>query len=262
MKLLLACLILISVSGRAQSPIEQIIKELRQKSNEAIKAHDTAAMAQYWLDDVQVITSRSVSLTGKAANRHAFHLEFQSKENLLYVRTPTTIEAFSSWNMASEHGTWTGTWTTKGSSVRVSGSYYAKWHRVNGNWKIRSETYLPTACDGDDYCKSFTFPESSQGIVVQNFYFPKQGKENEVMETRRHASKVREQAGLPAGRILLRISESTSQPYIVWECEYPSIKAREDDVASLDHSAEFTKVQNHMSTLLEKFDRAMWQIVK
>ena len=246
----------------AQSSAEQLIRELRQKSNEAIKAHDTASLALYWLEDVYVITSRSVSLAGKRVNQNAFQQEFQNKENVQYVRTPTTIETFPNWNMASEYGNWVGTWRMNASDVRISGSYYAKWHYINGHWRIKSETYTPTSCSGGDYCKEIDYQNRDNTIVVQNFYFPKQGKDKEVIETRQRASKIREQLGLPGGRILLRISESTSQPYLIWECEYASIKDREEDVARLDQSPEFIKVQTQMSTLLEKFDRAMWQVVK
>lgn len=258
---LLFWMLTVAAIGFAQSH-EQTIRKLRQESNDGIKKHDTAVIARYWLDDVHVLTSRSVSTSGKRANQLAFQRDFASKENLLYVRTPSVIEVFSNWNMAAEHGSWVGTWTLNGNSVRISGSYYAKWHSVDGAWKIKSEIYTPTKCEGGDYCKAISFQSAEQGIVVQNFYFPKAGKEKEVLETRQRASKVREQMGLPAGRILLRVSESTSQPYIVWECEYPSLKAREDDVNALDGSDDFKKVQEHMGTLLDKFDRALWQVVK
>lgn len=190
-------------------------------------------------------------MNGRLANMRAFHNEFQTRENVLYVRTTTSVELFPTWNMAAEYGTWVGTWTANGEPVRISGSYYAKWHKMNGVWKIRAEIYTPSE-----------FRNSGEAIIVQNLYFPKAGKEDEVLKTRQQASQVRAQLGLPVGRILLRTSESGSQPHIIWECEYPSLQAREDDVAKLDHSEEFTKVQQHMSELLEKFDRSVWRIVR
>lgn len=137
----------------AQSSDDQTIRELRLKSNSAIARHDTASIASFWLDDVYVLTSRSTALNGKQVNQLAFQQDFESKENLLYVRTPNTIEVFSNWNMASEYGRWTGTWVSNKISIRISGSYYAKWHKVEGVWKIKSETYTPTHCEGGEYCK-------------------------------------------------------------------------------------------------------------
>lgn len=255
-------LILFSVCAFAQNTSSEEIKKLRIRSNEAIAKHDTASLGVYWAEDLHVLTSRSTSLTTRLANQRAFQTEFDTKEKLLYVRTPNTIEMFPAWNMASEYGKWVGTWTSNGVSIKVSGSYYAKWHKVNGAWKIRSEIYTPTECNGGDYCKEFALQNNVANIVVQNFYFPKPGKENEVLAQRKLASSVRAKLGLPAGRILLRTSESTSQAYIIWECEYSSLKSREEDVAKLDLSAEFKQVQEHMGTLLEKFDRSVWQVIR
>ncbi len=246
----------------AQSGDEKLIRESRLKSNEAIAKHDTASLGKYWLDDISVVTSRSIGTNGRIANQRAFQQEFQSKENVLYVRSTNTVEVFPLWNMAAEYGKWTGTWTANGTAIKISGSYYAKWHKVNDTWKIRSEIYTPSSCEGGDYCKTYVFPNSSATIVVQNLYFPKVGKEQEVLETRQRASQVRAKLGLPVGRILLRTSESTSQPYIIWECEYLSLQSREDDVSKLDGSEEFTKVQQHMGTLLDRFDRSVWMIMK
>ena len=103
------------------------------------------------------------------------------------------------------------------------------------------------------------YTQQPKPIVVQNAYFPKAGKENEVYEWRLHASDVREKMGLPKGRVLRRISEGNG-PYVIWECEYSSIEERQKDVDKLDQSEEFKKVQEHMSTLLDKFERTMWEV--
>jgi ketosteroid isomerase-like protein len=150
---LLIWFITLSVPAFAQSD-DEVIRSSRLKSNEAIAKHDTAAMAVYWLEDVNVLTSRSIELRGKIANERAFQQEFQIKERLLYVRSTNTIEIFSNWNMAAEHGRWTGTWMANGSSIRITGSYYAKWHKMDGAWKIKAEVYTPLSCEGGDYCKS------------------------------------------------------------------------------------------------------------
>jgi ketosteroid isomerase-like protein len=250
---------IVSVGAQTDS---ELIRESRSKSNQAIARHDTSALASFWLHDLIVITSRNAELHGKQINQRAFQQDFDAKEDLLYVRNPTTVEVFPNWNMAAEYGQWTGTWKSNNVAIKIGGSYYAKWHKVDGAWKIRSETFTPLFCDGGDYCRTLSLQNTATTIVVQNLYYPKAGKEKEVLETRQRASEVRAKLGLPVGRILLRTSESSSQPYIIWECEYHSLKAREDDVAALDRSEEFTKVQQHMGTLLEKFDRSMWQVEK
>lgn len=103
------------------------------------------------------------------------------------------------------------------------------------------------------------FSQELKPIVVQNLYFPKPGKEEEVFQWRLHASEVRAKLGLPAGRVFRKISGDVTY-YIVWECEYPSLAAREADVKALDQSTEFTKVQEHMGTLIQKFERNVWEV--
>ncbi len=106
---------------------------------------------------------------------------------------------------------------------------------------------------------SFCNAQSSKPIIVQNHYYPKPGKEKEVYEWRLHASDVRAKLGLLKGRVLRKIN-GTGGPYVIWECEYASADAREKDIALIDQSEEFKKVQEHMGTLIDKFERSMWEI--
>jgi hypothetical protein len=108
------------------------------------------------------------------------------------------------------------------------------------------------------------YEQESKPIVVQNAYFPKAGKEKEVYEWRLHASDVRDRLGLPKGRVLRRtsvpITIGSNGSYVIWECEYRSMEERQKDVEKLDQSEEFKKVQEHMSTLLDKFERTVWEV--
>lgn len=97
-------------------------------------------------------------------------------------------------------------------------------------------------------------------VVVQNLYFIKAGQEDEGRRTRRSASTVRAEAGRPAGRILVPVSPSDSAPTFVWECEYPSLEDREEDAAWADGSPEFSAVREHMGTLLERFERVVFEV--
>ena len=104
-----------------------------------------------------------------------------------------------------------------------------------------------------------SYAQNQKPIVIQNHYYPKPGKEKEVYEWRLHASDVRSTLGLPKGRVLRKIT-ATGGPYVIWECEYASIQEREKDVALIDKSEEFKKVQEHMGTLIDKFERSIWEI--
>src|ERR1700733_8591573 len=87
--------------------------------------------------------------------------------------------------------------------------------------------------------------QAKKTILIQNCYYPKAGKEDEVYQWRIHASDVRVKLGLPKGRVLKKISTNEG-PYVLWICEYPSLEAREKDVILIDKSEEFKNVQEHM----------------
>lgn len=97
-------------------------------------------------------------------------------------------------------------------------------------------------------------------IVVQNYYFAKAGKMEEVYRWRLHASDVREKLGLRRGRVLRRFGDSSQQPDVIWECDYPDLKSREDELKALENNPEFDAVMEHMDTLIDRFDRSIWEV--
>ena len=128
------------------------IRSAREYSNQAIERKDTAALASVWTSDYHVISSRNFEVMSRITNRDRFFNEFANKPDVTYVRTPVSIEVFDKWNMASETGTWVGHWTEQGTLVELSGGYFAKWHKVNDNWLIRAEIFVPLKCVGGDFC--------------------------------------------------------------------------------------------------------------
>lgn len=97
-------------------------------------------------------------------------------------------------------------------------------------------------------------------IVVQNYYWAKPGMEEDVYQQRLLASHVRSKYGHPVGRVLRLTTKSDSLPDVIWECDYPNVKAREKDVERITHNEEFSKVADKMGTLLNKFDRAIYEV--
>lgn len=100
------------------------------------------------------------------------------------------------------------------------------------------------------------------GIVVQNRYFARYGKRDEALRTRQRASQVRADAGRPVGRILVSVGQGHPVPDFVWECDYPNMDARDEDAAWADNSSEFEEVREVMSTLLERFERLVFEVLE
>ena len=133
---------------------KKIIADNRISFNLAIASHDTSAMVKYWTDDIIVITSRNSRFVGKHQYATGLAQEFKTKEEVVYIRNPETIEIFPAWEMAAESGRWIGTWKSGDEKVEVTGTYYAKWKKLNDQWMISAEVFTPLKCSGGNYCLS------------------------------------------------------------------------------------------------------------
>lgn len=140
------------IHARQQSKDEQLIREARAKSNAAIRAHDPAAMARLWMDDVHVVRSTGAQVAGRESNQQRMAQQFASRPDTIYVREPSAIDVYVPWAIASERGNWTARWTEPDGAVDMAGAYMAQWRRIEGTWLIQAELYVPTRCAGSRYC--------------------------------------------------------------------------------------------------------------
>jgi ketosteroid isomerase-like protein len=131
---------------------ERLIREARARSNAAIAARDPAQIARVWMDNVHVVTSTSAQATGRIANQQRFVEQFKNRPDTVYVRTPAAIEIYPAWNVAAERGEWTGGWTDADGKLTIGGTYLVQWRKINGEWLIQAELYVPTRCRGSKYC--------------------------------------------------------------------------------------------------------------
>ena len=132
---------------------EQLIRDARARSNQAIAAHDVAAMARAWMEDVHVVASTSAQTAGRSANQARMAQQFTRRPDTIYVRRPTTIEVYAPWDVAAERGEWTGRWTEPDGMLEIGGTYQAQWRKVDGQWLIQAELFVPTRCTGAAYCR-------------------------------------------------------------------------------------------------------------
>ena len=146
-------LIALARAGAQDMPNEKI-RKLRASSNAAIAKHDTGGIGAVMADNVIVVTSGSVQRIGRAANMTSFAEQFRTRPDVIYERIPEAVRVYEPWGMASELGTWSGSWTDTDGKIEIGGSYFAKWRLRNGAWLIESETYVPERCRGGTYCKT------------------------------------------------------------------------------------------------------------
>jgi ketosteroid isomerase-like protein len=124
------------------------IRDVRAAYNDAIARHDVPDIISFFDEEYQITTSLgqlSQDRDGEAADWREL---FASRQDLLYVRSPESIEISEDYPLAAEIGTWVGTWSTNQGPVRTGGRYTAMWRQVDGTWKVRSELFVALYCDG------------------------------------------------------------------------------------------------------------------
>ena len=136
-----------------QSGDEELIREARARSNQAIASHDLAGIARAWMEDVHIVTSTGAQGAGRALNQQRMARQFTSRPDTIYVRRPTAVDVYSAWTVAAERGEWTGPWTVSDGTVEIAGTYLAQWRKVDGQWFIQAELFVPTRCAGASYCR-------------------------------------------------------------------------------------------------------------
>jgi hypothetical protein len=104
------------------------------------------------MPDIHITTSTSAQASGISINRDRMAQQFARRPDTVYVRTPSAIDVFASWAVASERGEWVGRWTEPDGALEIRGTYLAQWRKIDGRWMIQSELYVPTQCKGGRYC--------------------------------------------------------------------------------------------------------------
>lgn len=131
---------------------EERIRDTRLRSNVAIARKEVDAIAAFWTDEIHVVSSTGVGLSGIEANRRFYTRQFASRPDTSYVRTPAAVQVMDAWGVALESGGWVATWTDADGPVEVTGFYMAQWLRAGKDWRIHAELYTPTSCVGGAYC--------------------------------------------------------------------------------------------------------------
>ena len=134
---------------------ERAIRDAREAQNEAIRAQDLQGIAMYWEANVRSTAGTGEFVTGREEYREAFDRAFQAFDEVVYTRVPDTIELShvdisGVQGMASESGTWTGSWISPRGQTRLLGVYDAMWRKQRGRWRIYSELFVALECTGPE----------------------------------------------------------------------------------------------------------------
>jgi ketosteroid isomerase-like protein len=141
------------VDDTTGGPDARAVRQRREASNRAIAQHDSAAFAATLAAHVIVVSSNSTRSDGRDAYVARMVSQFRARPDVVYRRTPIDVRLYLPWGMASEHGTWTGSWTEPDGRVTIGGTFFAKWRKVGDAWMIESEVFVPERCSGSIYCQ-------------------------------------------------------------------------------------------------------------
>jgi ketosteroid isomerase-like protein len=119
------------------------IRAQRAQFNDAILAHDPAAITTHWLPDIQVSTSAGRAIIGRDAYQQAFQGFFADTSFIAFVRETKSVLISEDGKTAAESGEWVGRWRAKQGEQRQHGAYLASWRFVAGRWLIQAELYVP-----------------------------------------------------------------------------------------------------------------------
>lgn len=151
-----AVAVLAAIAGRRSAQVpssdEALIRAARERSNKAIAAHDTAAIASVWLPEYVSVSSTNTRSIGRDSARANFARLIGTRAGVVFTRTPAAITVNAVWGQAAESGRWVGRWTQTDGNTLVSGVYFAKWKKTVGGWFVLSETFVQLECSGTSYC--------------------------------------------------------------------------------------------------------------
>lgn len=132
-------------------PVEDLIREARERFNDAIKDRDIDAIRSLLAPDYHIVTGRSEQSHGLQEEVRRWTERFRSDPTVIYRRTPREVTINEDWGLAEELGNWKGNFTTHGTLVHTSGRYAAKWQRAeDGTWLIQAEVFTTITCTGPE----------------------------------------------------------------------------------------------------------------
>lgn len=125
-------------------PPDLDIRLRRAAFNRALVDADLGAIGHLLVPEAVLVTGTdSAVLSGRKAQLLAWKREFAASDRTIYRRLPDSIEVSAVEPVAFEHGKWQAI-AMSGKDL-ASGSYTAKWRKIDAVWAIEAEVYLTLA---------------------------------------------------------------------------------------------------------------------
>lgn len=142
--------------------VENLIREIRATSNEAILNRDTDTLRTTWWPDLYVASSGGAQITSGNQMANAFAGRFQDPEFRYFRRTAEIVTVSPQGDLAFEIGHWVGVSNRSGTQVEIGGPYSAQWQLKDSEWRIQAELYALANCAAPLSCNISTLLDSEQ----------------------------------------------------------------------------------------------------
>jgi ketosteroid isomerase-like protein len=111
------------------------IYQSRMVSNAAIAQRDVTGVAQYWMEDIVVISGEGGKFVGKK-DLVKIWKQMLDQGTPLFERIPIEIKVGEGGTLAWESGQWNYL------DGNAGGNYAAMWYKIKGVWMTRSELFV------------------------------------------------------------------------------------------------------------------------
>lgn len=120
---------------------ELSIRMRRAAFNRALADADVGAIGALLTRQAVLVTGTdSALLSGRQAQLLAWKREFAAMDRTIYTRLPESINLSAVEPIALEQGKWQG--VSLSGKALASGTYAAKWRKIDADWMIEAEIYL------------------------------------------------------------------------------------------------------------------------
>ena len=137
----------------AASPDVAAILEVRARYGRAIEAKAPAEFATVLHPDFVQMASDGATIAGAqtVADSYAAN-EFSNPAFITYQRQTDAIEVSPNGKLAVERGHWRARIAGPSGETGNAGFYQAGWVKLDGGWRIRTESYVKLTCPDDADC--------------------------------------------------------------------------------------------------------------
>jgi ketosteroid isomerase-like protein len=122
----------------ASAPDVEAIRHLRDATNKALAAHDSATLLEMFEPDAWIAQADGLAVTGRDGLQHEMDKESRGADPAARIQAPGTISVSEDGRIAMEHGRWADVHRDR----VAGGDYVAQWVRTAAGWKVSTEMYV------------------------------------------------------------------------------------------------------------------------